>query len=66
MKNKKNYPLNGSPICPMDREICNSQDMDGYTECGSCQRYCNGVRKTGGMPGLELIYKSIKTLIGKW
>jgi len=58
-----NYPINGNPICPNDRKSCEMQDMDSYTDCSNCSRYCNGVRETGGMPGLEMIYNIIKTKV---
>ena len=50
-----------SPICPFDRMQC-TPDMDGYIQCKECERYCNGVRETGGMPGLEMIWRWIKKM----
>jgi len=54
------YPPNGNPICPMDSKVCDSQDMDCYTDCSNCPRWCNGVRETGGMPLLNEIYQYFK------
>lgn len=53
-----------NPICPFDKQEC-APDMDGYLDCSKCPRYCNGVRATGAMPGLEWIYNSIKKLFRK-
>lgn len=57
------YPKNNNPVCPYSGNDCNSQDMDGYTDCRNCPDYGNGVRATGAMPGLEAILKDIKSLL---
>ena len=59
---KKTYPKNGNPICLYDKQNCNEQDMDGYTDCTNCSRYGNGVKATGGMPVLEQLYNFFKRI----
>lgn len=51
-----------NPICPADLIEC-TPDMDGCLDCSKCPRYCNGVRATGAMSGLEWIYNWIKKLL---
>lgn len=50
-----------NPICPFDKREC-APDIDGYIRCKECERYCNSVRETGGMSGLEMIWKLIKKI----
>ena len=58
----KNKVFNGNPICPYTRNNCNSQDMDGYTDCRNCPDYGNGVRATGATPILGSIIEFFKSL----
>jgi len=65
MKNK-----NHAPICFVDKMECKPNltgfmEMDGYLDCHNCPRFHNGVRETGGMPGLEWVVESIKKLFAK-
>jgi len=36
--------------------------MDGYLDCSNCPRHGNGVRATGEMLCLEIIYNSFRKL----
>lgn len=57
---KKSKVFTGNPICPYTKKDCNGQDLDGYTDCKDCSNYGNGVRATGGMPGLEWLINIFK------
>jgi len=66
MKTSKPYKQS-NPICPHDKQECKPNftgfmKMDGYLDCSNCPRYCNGVRATGGMPGLAMICNCFKKL----
>ena len=51
--------------CPYNEHSCmyvNTCGMSVDKSCQECDHYHNGVRATGGMPGLELIVNKIKRI----
>ena len=54
--------------CPYNEFSCvhiNTCGMSVDKPCAECDHYHNGVRATGAMPGLEAVYKGIKSLFKK-
>jgi len=52
-----------NPKCLHDKSDCEPKiDLDGYLDCRDCPRYCNGVRETGGMPILEMVFNKLKQI----